>query len=262
MGSLAEKLEIPLHAAVGIMEMLWHYSGEYTPKGDIGRLADGVIAKAVDWRGDTSKLISVLIQTGWLDVNEEHRLVIHDWPQHCEQYVERKLERCGQKFLSVYKINNKQSKKATSQRLVADESLTSSREARQGKAPSVLKTTTVEVSLSPLEGKIKEVALAIHARHPEHRRTGFSKNNAIKNITTISKSFPAAERIARIEEINKNHEAWCDSSKWGEDDGKWVKGLSNWLSPSKSFWSDPPTDSLFRENAERPGHMNPGLLVD
>jgi len=40
-----------------------------------------------------------LIDTSWLDEDETHRLIIHDWADHCERFVKAKLERTGEAIL-------------------------------------------------------------------------------------------------------------------------------------------------------------------
>ncbi len=102
--TLADELEIAIPHAVGILEMLWHYTGDYTPRGDIGKVSNKTIARAVGWSGDSEKLIQVLISSGWLDVSADHRLIIHDWPEHAEELVRKRLERMegGGGFLPEY----------------------------------------------------------------------------------------------------------------------------------------------------------------
>lgn len=105
MYALAEALNIRQHAAAGIMEMLWHFGGDNTPEGDIGSIPDRKIAEALDWRGGPKKLIDALAETKWLDRNETFRLIIHDWPQHAEYEVCRKLIKSGKDFLSIYGVS-------------------------------------------------------------------------------------------------------------------------------------------------------------
>lgn len=102
MRDLAKRLEIPLAHAVGIMEMIWHWAGQNTPEGDIGIAADREIAAAADWEGKTSQLIEGLVSSGWLDPDPDHRLIIHDWPDHADNAVKKFLDRGGKTFLPVY----------------------------------------------------------------------------------------------------------------------------------------------------------------
>ena len=84
------------------MEMLWHYTGTYAPRGDIGRVEDEAIARAVDWRKKPGILIQALVSTNFLDVSNDHRLIVHDWPDHAEDFVRKRLRRSSEDFLPEY----------------------------------------------------------------------------------------------------------------------------------------------------------------
>jgi hypothetical protein len=96
---LCRRLNIPLYQAVGILELLWHTTARQTPRGDIGKLSDEDIAIAIDYHGDEHLLIEALIETGWLDRNEEYGLVVHDWPDHAEDGVHLKIARAKEFFI-------------------------------------------------------------------------------------------------------------------------------------------------------------------
>jgi hypothetical protein len=104
MHKLSEHLDIPLYAAVGIMEMVWNYTGLYCTQGDIGRVADSAIARAVDWRKKPEILVTALVDSGFLDRNEVHRLVVHDWPHHAQEWVKKRLARSKTNFLCCYRV--------------------------------------------------------------------------------------------------------------------------------------------------------------
>lgn len=102
MRRLADLLGIELAHAVGIMEMIWHSAGQETPRGDIGTAKDREIAAWCDWRKKPTVLVEALIEAGWLDRNDEYRLIVHDWPEHAEQAVKKWLERRKEFFLECY----------------------------------------------------------------------------------------------------------------------------------------------------------------
>jgi hypothetical protein len=95
MKHLAELLNIPLAHAVGIMEMLWHFAARHAPQGDIGKYTDRQIADAVGWQRPTGtrgvtpecRLSDALVEAKWLDRVSGHRLVVHDWKDHCDESV-------------------------------------------------------------------------------------------------------------------------------------------------------------------------------
>jgi hypothetical protein len=99
MGDLAARLGIEWCHANGIMERLWQYAQRYSPRGDIGRFNDYVIADAVKWKGDPAALVGALVEARWLDRHPEFRLVIHDWADHCDEYVHRDVALAGELFV-------------------------------------------------------------------------------------------------------------------------------------------------------------------
>lgn len=105
MYALAEALGVAHQFAVGIMEMLWIHAAQHTPSGDIGSLPDSAIAQAVGWpEKKAALLIGALTskKSQWLDPDPVHRLVIHDWPDHCDEYTKKVLRRLDKDFVPVY----------------------------------------------------------------------------------------------------------------------------------------------------------------
>ena len=87
--------------AVGYLELLWHFTAEFAPQGDIGRFSDKRIESAVEWAGPRGKLVRSLVDSGFVNESKDFRLVIHDWHEHADDSVRRKLSRAGLQFLSV-----------------------------------------------------------------------------------------------------------------------------------------------------------------
>ena len=99
---LSVLLEVGRHEAVGVLNDLWEWAGEYAPAGDIGRYTNEQISHGVGYNGEASKLVSALTEAGWLDQVDRFRLLIHDWPDHCEGWVKKRLLRSGQAFVEDY----------------------------------------------------------------------------------------------------------------------------------------------------------------
>ena len=76
---LAKMLGISPVFALGILEALWHVTAEQTPDGAIGKLSNLDISEEMFYDGDHDQLVDALIESGWIDRSETHRLVIHDW---------------------------------------------------------------------------------------------------------------------------------------------------------------------------------------
>ena len=90
---LASTLEINNYAAVGLMECLWHFTARYAPQGDIGKYTDEIIAHKIGWDGDAEQLIQALLECGWLDQVNGHRLLVHDWHDHSDDAADKYLIR-------------------------------------------------------------------------------------------------------------------------------------------------------------------------
>lgn len=91
--------------AIGYLELLWHFCAEFAPQGNIGKFSHQRIEAACGWHGPVGKLIECLTTSGWLDVPEEHHkpvgLLIHDWCEHADRNVRRKLYRSHLNFQTL-----------------------------------------------------------------------------------------------------------------------------------------------------------------
>ena len=90
---LCRRLGLTRRDAVGLLELLWEYTAEFSFTGNIGKFSDEDIADAVEWRGNVGELISALVYAGWLDPCPKHRLVVHDWAEHAPDYVKKRVSR-------------------------------------------------------------------------------------------------------------------------------------------------------------------------
>lgn len=100
---LAARLGCDRPTALGYLTLLWDFCGEVSPAGDIGKWPDSSIATACDWHGDPSAFVCALVDSRWLDsVRTPSRLIVHDWSQHCEAWVKKKLARARLTFVSVH----------------------------------------------------------------------------------------------------------------------------------------------------------------
>lgn len=99
--SLCEALDLPRYAGIGLLDSLWRFTETNTPAGDIGRFTDATIARDLDWRGESEKLIAALVDTGWLDEHPDPsvRLAVHDWHEHCEDRIHLRMARARKYFV-------------------------------------------------------------------------------------------------------------------------------------------------------------------
>lgn len=97
--ALATALDQQPYVAVGILEFIWNFTGEFTPRGDIGRYPNHAIARCIHWKRSPTKLLYALVVSGWVDASEEHRLVTHQWSEHAPRWVHDRLKITGLTFV-------------------------------------------------------------------------------------------------------------------------------------------------------------------
>lgn len=102
---LRRRLAVPTWGAVGVLESLWHLTATHAKDGAIGRnYTNEDIANSIGWEGDPDYLIDALVASGWLDVCAINRLVVHDWSDHCPDFVRGNLARQRSDFAIAKKL--------------------------------------------------------------------------------------------------------------------------------------------------------------
>jgi len=92
---LMRALNIGRAQAVGHLQMLWEWVGDYATDGDITEYEVEAAAGAA-WEGDPSTFIESLVKCRLVD-RVNGRLTIHDWEDHAEDYIRKRLERKRQR---------------------------------------------------------------------------------------------------------------------------------------------------------------------
>lgn len=102
---LQAKLNTPFRGdVIGILEALWQFAAANAITGAIGKFTDEEITA---WMGcrmfDRSprEFIELLVECGWIDVHPVHRLVIHDWHDHCASFIKGNLATHGKLFANL-----------------------------------------------------------------------------------------------------------------------------------------------------------------
>lgn len=90
---LAARLGVSKPTAIGHLELLWAFVGKLAPQGNVGKHPDGAIARAAEWQGDPVAFVDALLLTRLLDECGTHRLVVHDWHEHCPSWVRAKAKK-------------------------------------------------------------------------------------------------------------------------------------------------------------------------
>ncbi len=133
----AARLHVSLPTAIGHLELLWAFVAKKAPQGDVGKWADGAVARSAYWTDEPSTFIAALVDSGFLDDSKEHRLLVHDWSEHMPNWVRAKLKKAGKTVLSAHLSTDESGKKGQlSADLSTDLSGDSVREGkgREGKA--------------------------------------------------------------------------------------------------------------------------------
>lgn len=99
---LAARLQCSRPEAIGYLQLLWDFTAEYAIQGDIGKHADGSIARACDFHGDETRFVEALVASGWIDRDPDYRLLVHDWADHCERWVKLKIEKLKKSFIKPF----------------------------------------------------------------------------------------------------------------------------------------------------------------
>jgi hypothetical protein len=111
---LTERLNVKRTTAIGHLELLWAFASKHAAQGDIGKWPNGAIARACDWEGDAEAYIDALVESRFVDRDDEHRLVIHDWQDHAQGWVRAKLKKLHLDFISTSEQSSESSSDGSS----------------------------------------------------------------------------------------------------------------------------------------------------
>src|SRR5208282_36211 len=96
--SLKRVLGLSKFEALGVLESLWHFTGKFAPRGNVGKFSNREIEDWVEWKGKPDHLIEALVETGWIDHHPDFRLIVHDWNVHADQTTKKQLGRTKERF--------------------------------------------------------------------------------------------------------------------------------------------------------------------
>ena len=88
---LKNLLKIPKTEAIGTVMMLWWWSVDNAPSGDLSNITAEELAEIVDYRGRKSQqVMDALIESGFIDGD----MKIHDWHEYTGRLLEqRKIQK-------------------------------------------------------------------------------------------------------------------------------------------------------------------------
>lgn len=207
--ALANALGIEQHAAVGLLECLWHWSATYAQDGLLRATYHDAMARAMFWSGETDRLLEGLVEAGWVDILEGGDHVLHDWPNHCEDSVHRSLYRKAEYFYNHVKPSSSRltpEQKSTADRLYAGVVSTK----------SVLSTPLVR----PAEAEAKALAEALPKPEPLPKAQPRPKP---KRPSTDAGVYDALARLQnRVGELSPEKMLTKTLSATGEGNPAWV----------------------------------------
>ncbi len=152
--ALMDEMGVGRPEALGLLTLLWDFTGEYAMDGGVGRYTDEAIARAVDWPTENAAhLVSAFVKSGWLDEHADSsiRLVVHDWWDHCEQFVKRRCERMGIQTVQPDRPARSSSQYDTQH--VASQNSKSDRDATLTGPPSLAEPSPANAEPSPAKPK-------------------------------------------------------------------------------------------------------------
>lgn len=99
--ALKARLGTTRGATLGYLEAVWHFTGRFTPHGNLGKYSDAEIEGWVEWDGEQGALIGALVACRWIDADDVHRLVVHDWRKHCDDATKLAVKRSKMPFIGA-----------------------------------------------------------------------------------------------------------------------------------------------------------------
>jgi hypothetical protein len=238
---LKQRLGLPKYATLGILEAIWHFTGRFTPQGNIGKYPDSVIEAWAEWQGEPGAMVSALLQSRWVDADEEFRILVHDWDQHADKATKTALARSKRDFCTP---NVPTLFTQCTDSVLPEGGLPVPVPVPEPvpvpvPVPVPDKNTTLhKTSELELQEEICKVGVLIQKRHPAIRSCGISVIKA--KLQTIVNKLPASQRAVKLASINENHALWCATESWIKENGQYAKALENWLAPTMGRFEDPP----------------------
>jgi hypothetical protein len=108
--ALAETLDIPQYAAVGLLCLLWTWALDNAQDGDLSEFPPHAIARACFWQKKPETLADSLIKCGWMDDN----MHLHNWENYAGRLIDKRQEE--KRRVAAYRTGKKPARNAYSTR--------------------------------------------------------------------------------------------------------------------------------------------------
>ncbi|MCG9896331.1 MAG: hypothetical protein MH204_12735, partial [Fimbriimonadaceae bacterium] len=96
---LARLLGVEPWAAVGLLEVFWHWCSRYAITGVINHSPED-LADSIRYSGNAQAMFSALVSAGWVDQVDGVGFVVHDIADHADNTWKANLKRANKLFWS------------------------------------------------------------------------------------------------------------------------------------------------------------------
>jgi hypothetical protein len=251
---LARKLGLPSWAAVGLLEVFWHWCSRYAITGLITAAPDDV-ADGIRYTGDADALFAALLESGWIDAHP-NGYTVHDVADHADNTWKANLKRAGLEFWN----HSVPTQETPSHDEITTESQLSSEPPKPEPEPEPLPEPYQEV-VGGCGGKIespphsdddlgkeilvswwedhpdrlaKSVSLAILAV-PKFARVGPPDQARVERLLADVRGFSPGDDAIRYELENWETYNRENTKKGGQKDA--VAALRNWFANKRGAWA-------------------------
>lgn len=196
----------------GLLERLTAFVRDYAPQGDIGKWTDEQIARGLKWiRADHAELVDALVACKWLDHDDVHRLLVHDWPDHADDTTHRYLARQGLLFANGAKP--KTSRLTREERALADERLA---KRAHGGRPKGARSTPAGAKWGGTQARPGQARPGVCAAAPPPPPATISDENPSAQNGNVERPWGVySTRCAMPEDLEPNAEALADAVALG-----------------------------------------------
>lgn len=116
---LQARLNLAKWEAVGILDTLFNFTAQYCPDGFIGKWKNEEIAVFLDYKSDCDELFKALVESEYLDFDDNGLLHVHDWEDHKPRYVKDREAKANKRAVNKPPVNASPTNSAKSSPLQA-----------------------------------------------------------------------------------------------------------------------------------------------
>lgn len=238
---LAGRLRINKAQAIGHLHLLWWWTLDYAPSGELSAYASCEIAAAAEWTGDAEGFLRALKETGWLDEG----MRVHDWQDYAGKLLEeRERDRL-----------RKRAARAAERRRVSGECPADVREESGRTVPNRTEPTGREGAGASRHGEVRGVAEGEGALSPggpggEEWKAGLREHGAFvaawrdweAHVTEAGRGLTRLQREAVL----------LECARQGPERAAEVIGFSIRRGARNLIWDDAPRSRATRKAAKEP----------